>query len=338
MMVFVIAEAGVNHNGDIAIALALCDAAKASGADAVKFQSFQAEDLVSPDAPTADYQQSTTGATKQFEMLKALELDRQAHEQIAAHCKRIGIEFFSTPFSTSALDMLLQVGVARLKLSSAELTHPQLIEAVAKTKLPVILSTGMGTMPEVAQAVAWFCEARGSSRGLSLLHCTSAYPAPDAALNLLAMPTLAAAFKVPVGYSDHSEGPEASLAAVALGAGIIEKHITLDRSMPGPDHKASMEPEAFAAMVASIRRIEAMRGDGHKQPNAAERNTAQVARRSVVLAKDVRAGERLVAEDLAMRRPASGIAPAEAERVLGMRLAADGKRGQVLNWSDLTGA
>jgi N,N'-diacetyllegionaminate synthase len=210
--VFVIAEAGVNHNGRMELALRLCDAAQASGADAVKFQTFRAQDLVAPDAPTAQYQQRTTGSTKQYDMLRSLELDEAQHRAIKAHCDQIGIEFFSTPFSIDALALVQRVGVRRLKLSSAELTHPQLIEAAARTGLPLLMSTGMGSLEEVRQAVAWYQAARGGMEGLSLLHCTSAYPAPDAALNLLAMQTLAREFGVPTGYSDHSEGPEASLA------------------------------------------------------------------------------------------------------------------------------
>jgi N,N'-diacetyllegionaminate synthase len=333
--VFVIAEAGVNHNGRMELALRLCDAAQASGADAVKFQTFRAQDLVAPDAPTAQYQQRTTGSTKQYDMLRSLELDEAQHRAIKAHCDQIGIEFFSTPFSIDALALVQRVGVRRLKLSSAELTHPQLIEAAARTGLPLLMSTGMGSLEEVRQAVAWYQAARGGMEGLSLLHCTSAYPAPDAALNLLAMQTLAREFGVPTGYSDHSEGPEASLAAVALGAALIEKHITLDRAMEGPDHSASMEPAAFAQMVASIRRISAMRGDGVKTPNDAERDTARVARRSVVLARDVASGVALGPDDLAMRRPATGIAPVHALGLLGRKLHAAGRAGQVLSWDDL---
>ena len=333
--VFVIAEAGVNHNGDVELALALCDAARAAGADAVKFQSFRAQDLVVADAPTAQYQQKNTGATSQFAMLQALELSEDAHQQIAAHCAQIGIEFFSTPFSLNALAMLVNLGVKRLKLSSAELTHPQLIQAAARTNLPLILSTGMGNLAEVEAAADWFKAARGNLRGLSLLHCTSAYPAAPETLNLRAMQTLAANFQVPVGYSDHSIGAEASVVAVALGASFIEKHITLDKKMPGPDHSASMEPGEFAGMVASIRRVQTMLGDGVKAPNPAERDTAKVARRSVVLAREVPAGQALSGGDLALRRPATGIEPVHESALLGRCLVANGKPGQVLQWADL---
>ncbi len=333
--VFVIAEAGVNHNGSVEAALALCSAAQKAGADAVKFQSFRAEDLVAPDAPTAQYQQRTTGSTKQFEMLKALELSESQHVQIKHHCEAIGVEFFSTPFSVDALEMLLRVGVERLKLSSAELTHPQLIAAAAATGLPVILSSGMATLEEVQQALAWFAQAQPDMSRLSLLHCTSAYPAPDVALNLRAMQTLAREFGVAVGYSDHSEGCEASLAAVALGAVVIEKHITLDRQLPGPDHQASMEPAEFGALVKGIRRVSAMLGDGNKQPDEVERDTARVARRSVVLAREVQAGQVLTSADLAMRRPGTGIAPQQAQALLGRVSARQLRAGELLRWEDL---
>jgi N,N'-diacetyllegionaminate synthase len=333
--VFVIAEAGVNHNGDLAMALRLCDAAKQAGADAVKFQTFRAEDLVVPGAPTAQYQQRQTGEQDQFGMLRKLELSREQHERIRDHCVAIGLEFFSTPFSVDAVDLLVALGVKRLKMPSGELTHRALVAHACATGLPVILSTGMATLAEVEEALQWARAARGSLEGLSVLHCTSAYPAPDDALNLRAILTLREAFKLPVGYSDHSEGIEASLAAVSLGAIIIEKHITLDRSLPGPDHAASLEPEPFAAMVRGIRRIGAMLGDGVKEPRAAERDAARVARRSIVAAVDIPAGATLDAGMLACRRPATGIAPREWERVVGGTARAPIPAGTVLQWSQV---
>jgi N,N'-diacetyllegionaminate synthase len=333
--VFVIAEAGVNHNGELGLALRLCDAAKAGGADAVKFQTFRAEDLVVPGAPTAEYQKRQTGEQDQFGMLLKLELTHAQHERIRDHCDAIGIEFFSTPFSVEAVDMLVALGVKRLKMPSGELTHRALVEHACATGLPVILSTGMATLDEVREALQWAGEVRTSLDGLSVLHCTSAYPAPDEALNLRAIATLREAFKLPVGYSDHSEGIEASLAAVSLGAVIIEKHITLDRSLPGPDHAASLEPEPFAAMVRGIRRIGAMLGDGVKEPRAAERDAARVARRSIVAAVDIPAGATLDAGMLACRRPATGIAPREWERVVGGTARAPIPAGTVLQWSQV---
>ena len=336
--VFVIAEAGVNHNGDVALAKRLCDAAHAAGADAVKFQTFRAADLVVPGAPTAAYQQRETGDVDQYTMLQRLELSRAQHQDIHAHCQAIGIEFFSTPFSVDAVDMLVGLGVKRLKLSSGELTHRALVEHAAATQLPLLMSTGMGTMDDIREALQWVASARGHLRGVTVLHCTSAYPAPDEALNLMALQSMArdlAAEGLRIGYSDHSLGIEAPLAAVALGATVIEKHLTLDCRMQGPDHSASLEPEAFARMVAAIRRVSAMLGDGVKAPRPDELDTARVARRSVVAACDVPAGTVLTPAMLACRRPATGIAPRDLGRVVGLRTVQSLQAGAVLQWSDL---
>ena len=333
--VFVIAEAGVNHNGDIAMALQLCDAAKKAGADAVKFQTFRAEDLVVRGAPTAEYQARQTGDQDQYAMLERLELSEDHHQKIKAHCDAIGIEFFSTPFSISAVDMLVNLGVKRLKLSSGELTHRALVEHAAATQLPLLMSTGMGTMKEIIEAVAWASAARGHLRDVVVLHCTSAYPAPDEALNLLAMQSMARELKMPVGYSDHSLGIEAPLAAVALGAGVIEKHLTLDRHLPGPDHSASLEPDEFLRMVQGIRRISAMLGDGVKVPLPEELDTARVARRSVVAAVDIAAGDVITARMLICRRPATGIAPRDMQRVMGQSARVSIAAGSVLQWDQL---
>lgn len=335
--VFVIAEAGVNHNGDIALALRLCDAAHEAGADAVKFQTFRAQDLVVPGAPTASYQARETGEHDQFAMLRKLELTQAQHETIKAHCDAIGIEFFSTPFSTEALEMLVQLGVRRIKLSSGELTHRALVERAAATRLPLLVSTGMATMEEIGEALQWISAARGNQDGVTVLHCTSAYPAPDTALNLTAMRSMARDLRVAIGYSDHSLGIEAPLAAVALGATVIEKHLTLDRGLPGPDHSASLEPEEFGRMVAGIRRVSAMLGDGVKAPTPEERDTALVARRSVAAAVDIPAGATIAESMLACRRPATGIAPRDLPRVIGRVAAAAIPVGTVLRWDQLEG-
>jgi N-acetylneuraminate synthase len=336
--VFVIAEAGVNHDGDLARALALCDAARAAGADAVKFQTFRAEDLVVPGAPTAAYQQKQTGEQDQFAMLRKLELSPLQHETIRDHCVALGIEFFSTPFSIAAVDMLVGLGVKRIKMPSGELTHRALVEHACATGLPVLLSTGMATLDEVRVALGWAQGVRGSLAGVSVLHCTSAYPASDQALNLRAIATLRETLDLPVGYSDHSLGIEASLAAVSLGATIIEKHLTLDRGLPGPDHAASLEPEEFGAMVRGIRRISAMLGDGVKAPRPEEQDAARVARRSIVAAADIPAGAVLTASMLACRRPATGIPPGEWNQVLGSAARGPIAAGTVLQWSDLAPA
>jgi N-acetylneuraminate synthase len=335
--VFVIAEAGVNHNGDLAMALRLCDAARETGSDAVKFQTFRAQDLVVPGAPTAQYQARQTGQQDQFAMLQQLELSLDQHKAIKAHCEKIGIEFFSTPFSVDAVDMLVDLGVRRIKLSSGELTHRALVERAAAAGLPLLVSTGMGTMDEIREALKWIAGARGSLAEVTVLHCTSAYPAPDGALNLRAMQSMARDLGVAVGYSDHSLGIEAPLAAVALGATIIEKHLTLDRTLPGPDHSASLEPGEFTAMVAGIRRVSAMLGDGVKAPTEEERDTARVARRSVAAAVDITAGVPITEAMLMCRRPATGIPPADLQRVVGATARAAIAAGTVLQWDQLQG-
>lgn len=333
--VFVIAEAGVNHDGDLARALALCDAALAAGADAVKFQTFRAEDLVVPGAPTAEYQKRQTGAQDQFAMLRQLELSPAQHERIRDHCHAIGIEFFSTPFSVAAVDLLVALGVRRLKLPSGELTHRALVEHACATGLPVLLSTGMATLAEVQETLSWARAVRGTLAGLTVLHCTSAYPAPDSALNLRAIATMREALDLPVGYSDHSTGIEAALAAVSLGATVIEKHLTLDRTLPGPDHAASLEPAEFAAMVQGIRRITPMLGDGLKVPRPEEQDAARVARRSIVAAVDIPAGAKLQPAMLACRRPATGIPPGDWDRVVGATARAAIAAGSVLQWDQV---
>lgn len=344
--VFLIAEAGVNHNGRLDLALQLVDAARAAGADAVKFQTFRAEDLALPGAATAAYQEGNTGETDQFAMLRKLELSAEQHQAIAAHCAQVGIEFLSTPFSEGAVDLLAALGVRRLKLSSGEIVNRPLLEKAAATGLPLILSTGMADLDEVLQAVRWVRDVwaqRGAPPAvpplpapLVLLQCTSAYPAPDAALNLRAIATLREATGLPVGYSDHSLGNTAALAAVALGACVVEKHITLDRSLPGPDHRASSEPPEFTALARDIRRVQLMLGDGVKIPRADELEVRAVARRSPVLVADLPAGTVLTRDHLQLRRPASGIAAAELDDVIGRALRADTAAGRALQWSDLS--
>ncbi len=342
--VFVIAEAGVNHDGRVERALALVDAAAEAGADAVKFQSFRAEDLALPGAATAPYQRARTGATDQLAMLRALELDGAAFAAVAARCRDRGIEFLSTPFSEDAVDELVALGVRRLKLASGELTNRPLLEHAAATRLPLLLSTGMATLDEVRAAVDWIeavwgaqppPAAPGVAGALAVLHCTSAYPAPDAALNLRALRALAQLGAPVLGYSDHSLGNTAALAAVALGARVLEKHITLDRGLPGPDHAASSEPAAFAELVAEIRRLEAMLGDGIKAPRAEEMEVRAVARRSVVLARALGAGAILQRADLLLRRPAGGIPAHQLAEVVGRRLRAPAPAGSMLQWDQL---
>jgi N-acetylneuraminate synthase len=342
--VFVIAEAGVNHNGSVELALKLVDAARDAGADAVKFQTFRAEDVVTPQAATADYQRTNTGETSQLDMIKRLELDEAQHARVAQHCRDRGIEFFSTPFSENALEMLVRLGVRRVKLPSGEITNKRLISAAAATGLPLLMSSGMATLEEVRTAISWIADVR-ARRGLAapaadnlwLLHCTSAYPAPPDSLNLRAIRTMAEEFGLPVGYSDHSVGIEAALAAVALGATVVEKHLTLDKSMPGPDHRASADPQEFASYVRGIRTVHAMLGDGVKRPQPVEQNTRDVARRSIVVMRPLARGQRIAEGDIGLLRPGTGIAPDQWDRVVGRPLAVDVAAYTTLEWSMLEG-
>jgi N-acetylneuraminate synthase len=326
---FIIAEAGVNHNGDIQIARRLVDVAVSAGADAVKFQTFQAEKVVSLSAPKADYQlQTTDQAESQYAMLKKLELSTAMHEELFVYCQRLGILFLSTPFDEESADFLERLGVLAFKVSSGEITNLPLLQHIAVKKKPTFLSTGMSSLVEVGQAEEVFRES--GNQELVLLHCVSNYPADPADVNLRAMETMAAAFQVPVGYSDHTPGVEVALAAAALGASVIEKHFTLDQNMPGPDHRASLEPEGLKAMIQGIRTVEAALGHGRKEPALSEKNTASVARRSLVAARDLKAGEILRREDIAIRRPGSGLQPSMLSFIIGLTLKKDVAEGEVL--------
>lgn len=319
---YIIAEAGVNHNGDTDLALRLVDAAAEAGADAVKFQTFYADELVSRTARKARYQiENTADDGSQFEMLKALELADGDYAALRRHADRRGIDFLSTPFSERAADLLERIGVSAYKVSSGDLTHLPLLRHIARKGRPIILSSGMATLAEIEEALGAI-HAEGN-RAVSVLHCVSSYPAAAADCNLAAMETIARAFGVPVGWSDHTEGEAISLAAVARGARIVEKHITLDRTLPGPDHKASMEPADFARFVASIRAVESAIGTGIKAPTPAEIETAKVGRRSVVTTRALKAGDVLAAADVAIKRPGTGIAPRFLPYVIGRRLACD---------------
>lgn len=320
----IIAEAGVNHNGDMAMACALIDAAADAGADLVKFQTFDADRLVTGSARKADYQTKTTAADEsQRDMLKRLELSAAMHEQLIAHSARRGIEFFSTAFDLDSLDYLMGLGMARTKVPSGEITNLPYLRKVGSYGKPVILSTGMATLGDIEAALA-VLEAAGTPRDrITVLHCSTEYPAPMAEVNLLAMPALARAFGVRVGYSDHTEGIEVAIAAVALGACVIEKHFTLDRSLPGPDHRASIEPDELARMVSSIRNIELALGDGVKRPSASEEKNRLVARKSLVAARAIAKGELFSEENLVAKRPGTGISPMRLDEWLGRPAARD---------------
>lgn len=331
--VTVIAEAGVNHNGRLDLALALVDAAADAGADVVKFQTFRADQLVTPSASKADYQIRNTGeANSQLEMLKALELDDAAHRKLIAHCARRGVAFLSTPFDILSLGLLTDgLGLTQLKVGSGDLTNAPILLEMARRGRAVILSTGMATMDEIAESLgvlafgytggaepgrsafaAAFASTEGKAalqRNVTLLHCTSDYPAIPDEINLKAMDTLAQAFNLPVGFSDHSEGIAIAIAAVGRGAVMIEKHLTLDRGMAGPDHVASIEPADFKAMVSGIRLVERALGDGRKVPMPSELKTIPVARKSLVARRQIRRGERFSPETLTVKRPGTGLSP-----------------------------
>jgi N-acetylneuraminate synthase/N,N'-diacetyllegionaminate synthase len=332
--VFVVAEAGVNHNGDPALAERLVDAAADAGADAVKFQTFRAGALVSPGAPKAAYQQAATGAGEgQLEMLRRLELGLGAHRALKARAEARGLVFFSTPFDEASADALVELGVALLKVPSGEITNLPFLRHLARRGRPLVVSTGMSTLDEVAAALEAIAGA--GDPPVALLHCLSAYPAPPAEVNLRAMEALRARFGRPVGFSDHTLGPEVALAAVARGAVVLEKHLTLDPELPGPDHRASLAPAAFAALVRGIRTVEAALGDGVKRLMPSEADTARVARRSLVAARALAAGQRLTAADVLIRRPGTGISPADLERALGRPLVRSVAPGDVIEWSAL---
>lgn len=341
--VFIIAEAGVNHNGSTGLALQLVDVAAEAGADAVKFQTFKAETLVRAGAEKAEYQKKQTGDGDQFSMLKALELSEEAHRQVAARCREKGILFMSTPFDLEAADFLLGLGMTFIKVPSGELTNHPFLAELARRNRPLILSTGMGSLDEIREAVAVIDRTREVSglgarpEGfLTVLHCTSNYPALPGDVNLTAMNTIGRELGVPVGYSDHTNGITIAIAATALGASVIEKHFTLDRDLPGPDHAASLEPNELAAMVRAIRDVERALGDGVKAPRPSELPVRALVRRSLTLARPVTAGNLLTGDDLVLLRPGTGIPPKHLDEVAGQRRAArDLPAGHTLTWDDL---
>lgn len=331
---FIIAEAGVNHNGCLDLARKLVDAAKAAGADAVKFQTFKAERIVAANAPKAEYQlENTDAAESQLEMLEQLELSEADHQQLAAHCHAQGIPFLSTPFDEASADLLSKISVPLFKIASGEITNLPFLAYVARLGQPMIVSTGMSSLREVEAAVR--CIEANGNPAIALLHCVSNYPAAPRDVNLRAMQTLATEFQVPVGYSDHTAGSEVLLAAVALGACIIEKHLTLDRNLPGPDHRVSLEPFEFAQAVRGIRFVESSLGTGRKEPAASETNIAAVVRKSLVAARDLPAGTVLTPELVAIKRPGTGLPPVAMQQVIGRRVRVDLKAGALLTLDEL---
>ena len=354
--IFIIAEAGVNHNGSPEMALELVDAAAAAGADAVKFQTFKTENEISRHAPKAEYQvQATDEQESQFDMVKKLELDETTHRWLSERCRDKGIMFLSTPFDLESLDLLVRVfDLPLLKIPSGEITNPLLMLTAARSGKPLILSTGMCTLDEIETALGVlafgylggtdapsldrFRGARQSPEGqrllqerVTLLHCTTEYPAPFSDINLRAMATLRDIFGLVVGYSDHTQGITIPVAAAALGAVVIEKHFTLDRTLPGPDHAASLEPIELAAMVTAIRQVELALGSGAKAPAPSELKNIPIARKSLVAARSIRKGESFSAENLTVKRPGTGISPMRYWELLGAAASRDFDEDEVID-------
>jgi len=313
---FVIAEAGVNHNGSLDMAFQLVDAAVNAGADAVKFQTFIAERIVTRDAPKAVYQKETTGSNEsQLQMLKKLELSPQDHRRLQIYCGKQGVIFLSTPFDEKSADFLEELDIPAFKVPSGEITNLPFLKHVAQKGKPLIVSTGMSSLEEVKSAVAVI--RKTGNRDLVLLHCVSAYPADAADANLRAMQTLSTEFGVPVGYSDHTLGIEVSLAAVATGACVIEKHFTLGRTLPGPDHRASLESAELSVLVRGVRTVEVALGHGRKESTLSEADTAAVARKSIVAACDIPAGTRVTRDLIVMKSPGTGLPSSMLNKLTG---------------------
>ncbi len=326
MKVKIIAEAGVNHNGEIVLAKKMIDVAADAGADFVKFQTFKAEKLVSKNAAKADYQKKTTGEKEsQLEMIKKLELDVASHKELMEYARLKGITFLSTPFDLESIDLLYELGVPLFKIGSGEITNYPYLKKMASKKLPVILSTGMSNLCDVENALRVLTENGLEKKQITLLHANTEYPTPMEDVNLRAMLTLKEAFKVNVGYSDHSLGIEVPVAAVAVGAAIIEKHFTLDKNMSGPDHKASLEPGELKAMVKAIRNIEKALGNGIKQPSNSEKKNMPVARKSIVASRDIEIGELFTEENITTKRPGTGISPMRWNEIIGRKAIKDFK-------------
>lgn len=313
---YIIAEAGVNHNGSLELARKMILEAKKAGADAVKFQTFVSEKLVSQYAPKAEYQIMNTGKTEsQLEMLKKLELSFSHFTLLNSYAKEIGIDFLSTPFDLESIEFLCSLEMPFWKIPSGEINNKPYLRRIAQTKLPIILSTGMSTLEEIEEALAIFEDY--SRDNITLLHCNTQYPTPYEDVNLLAMTTLREHFHVRIGYSDHTVGIEVPIAATALGAEVIEKHFTLDKSMEGPDHKASLEPIELAAMVSAIGNTARALGDGRKKPSASEAVNRSIARKSIVAAKEIKQGELYTSENLTVKRPGDGISPMRWDEIIG---------------------
>lgn len=318
MSVFIIAEAGVNHNGDIELAKQLIDVAVKAGVDAVKFQTFKTEKVVSKNAQKADYQKQTTNsAESQYEMIKKLELDVQAHYELMEYCQQKNIMFLSTPFDHDSIALLNNLGLKKFKIPSGEITNLPYLRTVGALKKEVILSTGMADLGEIEDAIDILLAAGTIKENITILHANTMYPTPMQDVNLRAMQTIGQAFGCPFGYSDHTLGIEVPIAAVAMGASCIEKHFTLDKNMEGPDHKASLEPQELTAMVKAIRNIEQALGSAIKKPSPSEQPNMEIARKSLVATCEIKIGEKLNANNIAVKRPGNGISPMRWDEIIG---------------------
>lgn len=328
MSVYIIAEAGVNHNGSFKLACKLVDAAKTAGVDCIKFQTFKSENLVSQNAKKAEYQKKTTGDGSQADMLKKLELSYDEFRALKNYCDKVGICFLSTPFDLDSIDFLNSIDMPFWKIPSGEITNYPYLVAIAKTGKPVVMSTGMSEMEEI-EATIYVLRENGTKE-IKLLHCNTEYPTPFEDVNLRAMQTMRDRFGLGVGYSDHTKGIEVPVAAVALGATVIEKHFTLDRNMEGPDHKASLEPNELTTMVSSIRHIEKALGDGNKTPSPSEKKNIAVARKSIVAKRIINVGEVLTEDNITVKRPGIGISPMKWLDVVGAQAVRDFEEDELI--------
>ena len=318
--VFIISEAGVNHNGSVELAKKLIDVASEAGVDAVKFQTFKTENLVSKNAQKADYQKEATDKEEsQFDMIKKLELDTDTHNELIAYCKSKDIMFLSTPFDHDSIDMLNELGLEIFKIPSGEITNLPYLRHIGKLEKKVILSTGMADIGEIEDALDILVEVGTKKENITVLHANTMYPTPMEDVNLKAMVTIGNTFDLPFGYSDHTLGIEVDIAAVAMGASVIEKHFTLDKTMEGPDHKASLEPDELIAMVKAIRNIELALGSSVKKPSKSEQPNIAIARKSIVASKSIKKGQLLTEENLTIKRPGSGINPMRWDEMIGMK-------------------
>jgi len=334
--IYIIAEAGVNHNGDLNLAKKLIDIASTAGADAVKFQSFKAENIVSRNAEKAAYQKSTTDASEsQFEMIKKLEIDEAAHVELMQYCKGKDIQFLSSPFDLESIDLLNRLGLDIFKIPSGEITNLPYLRKIGKLNKKVILSTGMSNMEEIRTALEIIITAGTDKNNITILHANTEYPTPFEDVNLLAMQTIANTFKVNVGYSDHTLGIEIPIAAIALGATVIEKHFTLDRNMEGPDHKASLEPHELKEMVKCIRNVEIAMGDGIKVPSQSEKKNICIARKSIHYSNSLRKGHLIKESDIIMKRPGSGVSPELIDTIINRKLIRDVNQDEMFRWEDI---